>query len=125
MSSKFTLSPDLFRSPGPSSSSKAGSTQEYNYLILFAWNAEVQDPFNLFLRTKSASPEIPDNWLMKSMVEGARLQKRKLQCMNGQVFSVFAKMERGMMQIRQQLNRISKLLSNVYYTQNIVANKLK
>ena len=84
---------DVFSSSG--STIETQSTQNYNYLIMFVWDPEVYDPFQLFVRTKRSMDEVPDNWLVKTLVNSGRLQKRQLKCMDNEVYSVFAKMERG------------------------------
>ena len=76
-------------------SNSKGTVIDCNYVILFEWDPELEAPFQLFLRTKTISTEIPESWMTKNMTSGGRFMKRKLKCMDSRVFSIFAKMERG------------------------------
>lgn len=89
-------SPDLFHSnESLTGNSPKPVVLDFNYLVLFELDPEVREPFQLFIRNNAAGEEIPINWLTKSMTEKARLAERKIDCLGGKVFCIYAKMERG------------------------------
>lgn len=67
----------------------------FGFVILFNWDESKQKPFKLFPR--KAFPEIREVYLQRDLPDEYRIKKlRPLKPLPGQIMSLFAKVESGM-----------------------------
>ena len=75
------------------------SVTEYHHVILFNWDPNVENPFEVYQRNSFSSSEIPEAWYTKVLSPTCRHQKLKLAGLRGPSYSVFCKIEKGMVLI--------------------------
>lgn len=90
---------DIFLdSPGSSqniSSSLPGTPQfVYLWCILFDWDEDVEEPFNLYQLALFPPSDIKRKWISGELDTDSRLKKLSLSAMPGKKFSLFCKVEK-------------------------------
>lgn len=89
----------------------------YKDVVLFQWNIkENSSRFKVFDR--KLFPEIKDSWIKGQLKSNSRMKKLKNLTDDGDVFSLFAKIESGKSKKYNMLYNISKTRPTLYYNDN-------
>ena len=76
-------------------SSVKNSDVNYHHVIIFSWDPNDENPFEIYQRNSFSSNEIPDDWYDSVLSSENRHQKLKLSGLRGHQYSVFCKIEKG------------------------------
>lgn len=88
----FLSSPD--HSPGVESSLPAKVTYTYLWVILFDWDEDVEEPFDLYQVGLFPTSELKPKWISGDMDIESRQKKLRFSTHPGKFFSLFAKVEK-------------------------------
>lgn len=66
----------------------------YHWVVLFQFDIENHEPFNMFLRSTFPESEVPESWYKFKLEDELRLLKRYFRTLNGE-YAVFCKVEKG------------------------------
>ena len=95
----FLSSPEnstsLSSSPSPISNSLPQNlVYEYLWVVLFLWDVDVEEPFNIYQLALFSPDELQDGWISGDLDEMSRTKKLKFAAIKGKQFSLFAKVEK-------------------------------
>ena len=71
------------------------SELEYNWAVIFSWDVDDENPFEIYQKNAFSKNEIPDQWYTRKLNPTCRHQKLKLTGLRGNLFSVFCKIQAG------------------------------
>ena len=75
--------------------STQSSRLEYWWLILFQWNINVENPFQIFVKHSLKNSGIPISWIEGSLSKSVRRKQIKISVLGGSKYSLFCKVEKG------------------------------
>ena len=86
------------RNPLPDlTQAEENSVVQYNWVVIFTWDVDEENPFEVYQRNSFSNGEIPNEWYSKRLGPTCRHQKLKLTGIRGDLFSVFCKIQAGIL----------------------------
>ena len=71
------------------------SEMDYNWIIVFSWDENDEEPFEVFQRSCFSNREVPSILYTKILTPECRVKKVKLSGLKGLHYSLFCKIEIG------------------------------
>ena len=69
---------------------------DYWWFIVFEWSMETKVPFQIYVKHVFPEQHVPATWVKGSLTDYIRKLKIKIKVLPGEKYSVFAKIEKGM-----------------------------
>lgn len=91
---------DMFLDSSPENSPKVDNSLPaplayiYLWVILFDWDEDVEQPFDVYQIATFSNSDLRDEWISGELDENSRLKKLKFASIRGKTMSLFAKVEK-------------------------------